>query len=99
MCSRRIPSDDLKGEDFLGAEIWREDGVVHIDVSNLPPPDPFVAVMRLIAEPEIGNEIVFHNDQEPVHLFPELMDLGWGYRVESDRPGEFCMRIIRESGA
>ena len=97
MPSERIAVSDLRPEDFLNAEIWREDGVIHIDVRALPAPDPFVAALRLIEHPGTGDEIIFHNDREPVHLFPELLEQGWTWRVETDRPGEFCMRVIRES--
>jgi len=97
MSPERFPVNDLLSEDFLNAEIWWEDGRVHIDVSALSAPDPFVAVIRLVEQPGIGDEIVFHNDREPVHLFPELIEQGWTWRVETDRPGEFCMRMIRES--
>jgi len=84
-------------DDFLNAKVWREAGVIHIDVSTLRAPDPFVATLRLVACPDIGNEIVFHNDREPVHLYPELNELGWECRTESDQPGKFCMRIIRNT--
>ena len=87
---------DLAGEDFLGARIWRAEGAVHIDVADLPPPDPFVATMRLLSWSGVGDEVVFYNDRKPVHLLPELADLGWDYRVEVDQPDQFRMRIIRE---
>jgi len=97
MSPERFPISDLLSTDFLNAKIWHEDGLIHIDVSALPAPDPFVAALRLIEHPGIGDEIVFHNDREPVHLFTELLEQGWTWRVETDRPGEFRMRVIRES--
>jgi len=97
MSLERFPVSHLLSKDFLNAEIWQEDGLIHIDVRALSAPDPFVAVMRLIEHPGIDDEIVFHNDREPVHLFPELLEQGWTWRIETDRPGEFRMRVIRGS--
>jgi hypothetical protein len=99
MPDQRTAIDELAVEDFLGAQVWREEGLIHIDVSDLPAPDPFVAVMRLLEWPDVGDQIIFHNDLKPVHLFPELLDQGWGYRTEVDRPGVFRMSVFRESSS
>ncbi len=97
MSSEGGPAADIVERDFLGARLWRQDGVLHIDVGHLPPPDPFVAVLRLIESPDVDDEIVFLNDRAPLHLFPELVERGWSYRPEIDRDGEYRMRLIRES--
>jgi len=96
MPSERMPISALLSEEFSDVEIWYEDDAVHIDVSALSAPDPLVATLRLIERPDVGGLIVFHNDREPVHLFAELLELGWAWRVETDRPGVFSMRIFRE---
>jgi hypothetical protein len=97
MKSEHQTIDNFRLEEFLGASIWVEDGTIHIDVSALPAPDPFVAIMKLLEHPNVGDVVVFHNDREPVHLFPELLDLGWSYITEIDQPGTFRMSIIRGS--
>ena len=99
MQRKQTVESDFRSEDFLDAKLWRDGGIVHIDVSDLPAPDPFVAIMRLIAHPAVGDTVVFHNDQEPVHLFPELLDIGWTYRIEVNRPGSFRMSLFRDTGA
>lgn len=53
---------------------------VHIDVRGLPPPDPMVAILRLIDSGLTGT-VIAYLDREPVFLYPELEDRGWGYEI------------------
>ena len=45
--------------------------------------------------PGVDDEIVFINDREPLHLFPELVERGWSYRAELDSPDAYRMRMMR----
>lgn len=95
MPAQRTQIEGIDPGQLMGASIWAEGDAVHIDVSALQAPDPFVATMKLLEHPAVGDLVVFHNDREPVHLFPELLDLGWSYHVEVDQPGSFRMSIVR----
>lgn len=79
------------------ATIWSEDDCVHIDVRGLPPPEPMVEIVRLIEEAPSGAIIVAHLDRDPVHLYPELDERGWGYQIVSEDPGDVQLRLERLS--
>lgn len=56
---------------------WNEGGITHIDVRDLPPPQPLVAVLSLIRELPAGAPLVMHHDRMPLLLLPELEEIGW----------------------
>lgn len=92
--NEKTPAEFAEG-DFLGARIWRQDGLLHIDVTHLVAPEPFVATLRLLEWPGVDDEIVFINNREPLHLFPELIERGWSYRAEPGSPDVYRMRMTR----
>ncbi|MBI5275844.1 MAG: DUF2249 domain-containing protein [Burkholderiales bacterium] len=59
------------------AREWVEDGVAHIDVRGLPPPQPLVAIMRRVLSLVPAQDLVVHHDRDPVLLYPELAQAGW----------------------
>ena len=81
--------------DSVGAKIWREADGVHIDVRNLAPPNPMVAVLRLIEQPDCGEAVLVHHDREPVFLFPELDQRGWRWEAVPAAPPEIRYRLTR----
>ena len=57
---------------------WRDGEAAHIDVRGLPPPQPLVAILRLVHSLADGKTpVVVHLDRDPVMLYPELAALGW----------------------
>lgn len=60
---------------------WQSDGVVHIDVRGLEPPEPMVAILRAIDSGEADTVLVAHLDREPIFLYPELDDRGWSHEL------------------
>lgn len=56
---------------------WCEDGVLHIDVRGLRPPEPMVAILRCIATLAPGDSLLVHHDRDPLLLYPELAEIGW----------------------
>jgi hypothetical protein len=68
-----------------GAMAWREEDGIHIDVRRLQPPQPMVAILRLIDGLSEPCTIVVHHDREPRFLAPELAERGWTIaRAESE---------------
>jgi hypothetical protein len=60
-----------------GAMTWNEEDGIHIDVRKLTPPNPMLAILRLI-EGLTGDEtVVVHHEREPHFLIPELAERGW----------------------
>jgi hypothetical protein len=54
---------------------------MHLDVRGLEPPEPMVAILRLIDGGEIENVLIVHLDREPVFLYPELDERGWVHEI------------------
>ncbi|MGE5504785.1 MAG: DUF2249 domain-containing protein [Actinomycetota bacterium] len=68
-----------------GAMAWREEDGIHIDVRRLQPPQPMVAILRLIEGLSEPCPIIVHHDREPRYLAPELAERGWAIvRTESE---------------
>ena len=60
-----------------GAMTWREDDGIHMDVRKLTPPNPLLAIIRLIESIKGNETVVVHHDREPQLLAPELAERGW----------------------
>ncbi len=80
------------------ARQWSEAGETHIDVRGLAPPDPLVAILRLLRMLGDNACVTAYLDRDPVMLYPELAQMGWeAQRVEGE-PGEVRLRL-RRSGS
>ena len=75
---------------------WRNVQGEHIDVRGLPPPQPLVAILRLVHEQgESGVAVIVHHDRDPLPLYPELAEIGWtATRMPSDA-GLVLLRLER----
>lgn len=60
-----------------GAMAWREDDGVHVDVRKLKPPQPMVAILRLLDGLDAPETVVVHHERMPHFLIPELAERGW----------------------
>ncbi|WP_435230738.1 DUF2249 domain-containing protein [Pseudopelagicola sp. nBUS_20] len=58
---------------------WMAADGLHVDTRGLPPPDPLVAVLWHITQPERNGPVIAHFDRDPVYLLPELAERGWSY--------------------
>ena len=75
---------------------WRDDQGEHIDVRGLAPPQPVVAILRLLHEPGAsGAAVIVHHDRDPALLYPELAELGWAAERIDAAPGEVRLRLTR----
>ena len=76
---------------------WHDADGEHIDVRGLPPPQPLVAILRLVREQgEVGGAaVIVHHDRDPQLLYAELAEIGWlADRIEAE-PGEVRLRLER----
>ncbi len=76
---------------------WHDAGGEHIDVRGLAPPQPLVAILRLVREQEgvSGATVIVHFDRDPQLLHSELAEIGWvAERIDAD-PGEVRLRLER----
>ena len=74
---------------------WHESGETHIDVRGLMPPQPLVAILRLLAKCPEGAAVVAHLDRDPVMLYPQLAEIGWRAETVRGDPGEVRLRLRR----
>jgi hypothetical protein len=74
---------------------WRTSHGYHIDVSDLSPPEPMVAILQLIEQPGFTGPVIVHHNREPVHLYPELVERGWDFEVISEIGEQNTGREIR----
>jgi Uncharacterized conserved protein (DUF2249) len=77
---------------------WAEPDGWHIDVRGLAPPQPLVAILRLIdSTPELAALIV-HHDRDPLLLYPELAERHWLAEPIDGAPGEVRLRLSPAAG-
>ncbi len=76
---------------------WRDAQGDHIDVRGLPPPQPLVAILRLVHEmQDAGGAVIVHHDRDPSLLYPELAEIGWhAERLDGDA-GMVLLRLERD---
>ena len=81
------------------SRIWRTADAVHIDVRGLAPPEPMIAILRLLDGGELDTALVAHLDREPIFLYPELEDRGWAHEIVDSSCGSECgtvqLRMVR----
>lgn len=75
------------------AREWTDADGVHIDVRGLPPPQPLVAILRLVHRTGPGRAVIVHHDRDPVLLYPELAQIGWQADALDAGPGEVRLRL------
>lgn len=74
--------------------VWRDGTTDHIDVRGMVPPQPLVAILRLVRSMPPA-QIVAHLDRDPVMLYPELAELGWEALPLPGDPGEVRLLLRR----
>lgn len=74
---------------------WVADDGVHIDVRGLPPPQPLVAILTLVAAIDDQRAVIVHHDRDPQLLYPELAQIGWVAERIAAEPGEVRLRLER----
>jgi hypothetical protein len=80
-------TDDLPGKH------WTEDDGLHIDVRGLAPPEPMVAILGQLEQPDQTGPVTVHHDREPIYLYPELAERGWHHQVIRSEPGEVRLSL------
>jgi hypothetical protein len=74
---------------------WREPDAIHVDVRGLPPPQPMMTILALVESIRDATEVVVHHERDPVFLYPELAELGWGAARLDAPAGEVRLRLCR----
>ena len=76
---------------------WRDTDGAHIDVRGLAPPQPLVAILRLVHEQlnDSAAVIVVHHDRDPQLLYAELAEIGWAAERIAAEAGEVRLKLQR----
>lgn len=75
---------------------WHDADGMHIDVRGLPPPQPLVAILRLVREQgDTGAAVIVHHDRDPQLLYAELTEIGWVAERLEGEPGEVRLSLHR----
>lgn len=74
--------------------MWRTADAVHIDLRGLAPPEPMVAILRMIDGNDVDTTLVAYLDREPIFLYPELDDREWNHEIV----GPSCGSVNSEDG-
>lgn len=61
--------------------IWTTPEALHIDVRDLEPPEPMLAILQLIDGDKVETCLIAHLDREPIFLYPELNERGWAFEM------------------
>lgn len=62
----------------MTARTWTDCDGLHVDVRGLQPPQPLVAILRLIDGTPGLSVLTVHHDRDPQLLYPELAERAWG---------------------
>lgn len=92
---RKSDGDAKPVSPAFAARLWRDGGIPHIDVRGLDPPEPMLAILRLIEQPDCGPTVIVHHEREPMFLYPELAERGWRHEIVAGDPGEVRLQLTR----
>jgi uncharacterized protein (DUF2249 family) len=70
-------------------------GIVHLDVSDLVPPEPMVRILEAAAKLGEGETLLVEHHRRPVYLYPQLETQGYAHETTELGPGRVQIRIRR----
>ncbi|NOX41205.1 MAG: DUF2249 domain-containing protein [Alphaproteobacteria bacterium] len=76
---------------------WQDKDGLHIDVRSLSPPQPMVAILGQLDQPDQQGPVTVHHDREPIYLYPELAERGWTWKLVAGEIGEVRLILSRPS--
>jgi len=83
----------------MAARRWQAKDGLHIDLRGMSPPEPMVAILATLAQPDETGPVIAHLDRDPIYLYPELVGLGWAWQtLQTDAPdiSEACLILTRQ---
>lgn len=80
---------------------WTDADGEHIDVRGFAPPQPLVAIVRLLEDIDASGApraVIAHLDRDPLMLYPELAQRGWAAQPLPAAPGDAVrLRLVRDA--
>lgn len=69
--------------------------IIELDVSHLPPPEPFIAIMEYLFNLKNNEVLKVIHRREPFPLYEELKKLGFSYRTKQIQNQKFEIFIYK----
>ncbi len=92
-----VTGEAADGDACGGAEadtpVWQVGEAVHIDVRGLRPPQPMLAILRLLHTLDGPREVIVHHERMPDFLIPELAEMGWMLERIAGEEDEVRLRL------
>lgn len=91
----RPAGKSVKTANIPNAADWAESvtAEVTIDDSELVPPEPMVKILQALENLPAGNTLLVHHVRRPIHLYPQLEDLGYQHVTRDIEAGKVELRI------
>lgn len=77
---------------------WHE-GVLEMDLRRLEPPNPMIAILKVIESDEGGNYFIVRLIRDPLYLYPELVERNWYAVVLEESDDGLMVRINKGNKA
>ena len=75
---------------------WTAADGIHVDVRGLAPPEPFLAIVRLLESiGDAATTVIVHHERDPVLLYGELAERGWTVERVDSGPDEVRLKLGR----
>lgn len=74
---------------------WQAPDGLHVDTCGLGPPDPMVAIIWHIEQPDQQGPITAYFDRDPIHMLAELAERGWSYDYLMRNPDDVRLVLRR----
>jgi len=77
--------------------VTRQGDILEMDLRGLTPPNPMIAVLKLIESGQAGEGFTVRLDRDPIYLHPELAERHWHAEMVEDGDNGIRVRISREN--
>lgn len=74
---------------------WR-DGLLEMDLRGLTPPNPMIAILKIIENSTGGDDFMVRLMRDPIYLHPELVSRHWRADVVEESDDGLMVRIKKE---
>ncbi len=73
---------------------WRN-GILEMDLRSLEPPNPMIAVLKVIESGEGGERFMVRLMRDPIYLHPELVERNWYAEISEESDQGLRVQIIK----
>lgn len=77
------------------ARLHRDGDRLYINVTGLEAPQPLVAILSVLDQPDFEGPLTATIDRDPLYLYAELAERGWNWKMCSAEPGNFVLEMTK----